>query len=195
MSRFHRDLADDDGGFQQLGERTIHEGAVIRLAEGSFAAPDGTGFERDIVRHPGAVAVVPLDDRGYVTLVRQFRAALGRLVIEIPAGKRDVEGEAPEVTAGRELVEEVGLSAGSLDLLSTFHNSVGFCDEACAVYLATGLTPAEPDHDGIEERFLEVLHLPLGDAVQLVEDGVVTDAKTVIGLLLARDRVASNDGA
>jgi ADP-ribose pyrophosphatase len=185
VSPIRRGPSGDDGGFQQLGEHTLHEGAVIRLVEGSFAAPDGTVFERDIVRHPGAVAVVPLDDRGHVTLVRQFRAALDQLVIEIPAGKRDVAGEPPE------LVEEVGLSAGSLDLLTTFHNSVGFCDEACAVYLATDLSPAPTAHDGIEERYLEVLHLPLADAVQLVEDGVVTDAKTVIGLLLARDRTAS----
>jgi 8-oxo-dGTP pyrophosphatase MutT (NUDIX family) len=192
VSPIHRGPSHDDGGFQQLGERALHEGAVIRLVEGSFAAPDGTVFERDIVRHPGAVAVVPLDARGHVTLVRQFRAALDQLVIEIPAGKRDVAGEPPEVTAGRELVEEVGLSAGSLELLTTFHNSVGFSDEACAVYLATDLSPAEMARDGIEERYLEVLHLPLGDAVQLVEDGVVTDAKTVIGLLLARDRTASS---
>ncbi len=182
----------DGGGFRQVGERTIHEGVVVTIVNGTFEAPDGSTFDRDVVRHPGAVAVVPLDDDGVVTLVRQYRAPLDRFVLEVPAGKRDVDGEPPEVTARRELEEEVGLSARDLELLTTFHNSVGFCDEACLVYLATGLTPAVSAHDGIEEQYLEVHRMTLVEALARVADGGITDAKTVIGLLLARDRVASS---
>ncbi len=83
------------GGFRRVDERVLHRGYVITLAEGTFAAPDGTEFTREVVHHPGAVSVVPLHDDGTVTLVRQYRAAIDDDLLEIPAGKRDVEGEAP----------------------------------------------------------------------------------------------------
>ena len=105
------------GGFRKLGEELIHHGWVIDLYRERFEAPDGTIMERDVVRHPGAVSVVPVLDDGTVVLVRQFRAPLGREMLEIPAGKLDVEGEDLEAAARRELAEEVGFEAGSLELL------------------------------------------------------------------------------
>ncbi|MFM7064741.1 MAG: NUDIX domain-containing protein [Actinomycetes bacterium] len=175
-------------GFRHLRDDLVHEGWVIRLCTSTFEAPDGTEFQRDVVRHPGAVSVVPLRDDGSVVLVRQYRAAVDALVLEIPAGKRDVAGEAPEVTAGRELAEEVGLAAGRLELLSTFHNSIGFSDELSYVFLAQDLTPVPTDRQGVEEAFLEVLEVPLETAVAMVGNGEITDAKTVIGLLTAHAR-------
>jgi len=182
------------GRFRALSEETLVAGPVITLAVGTFAAPDGTRFERQVVRHPGAVAVVPLHDDGHVTLVRQYRAPLDALVVEVPAGKRDVTDEPLEVTAARELAEEVGLAADRYEHLATFHNSVGFCDEECHVFLATGLQSVDTAHDGVEEQHLEVLHVPLTEALAMVDDGTITDAKTLIGLWAAARRWADPAG-
>lgn len=176
------------GSFRHLGDRVIHRGHIITLQLSRFEAPDGTEFEREVVRHPGAVSVVPLHDDGTVVLVRQFRAPLQRPVLEIPAGKRDVAGEPPEETARRELVEEIGLEPGRLELLARFHNSVGFCDEESHVFLGTGLREAARDRQGVEEAFLEEVRIPLEAAVAMIASGEITDAKTVIGLTMARAR-------
>ncbi len=176
------------GRFRHIGDSVVHDGVVVTLCRSTFEAPDGTRFDRDVVRHPGAVSVVPLMDDGTVVLVRQYRAAIDALVLEIPAGKRDVPGEAPEVTAGRELVEEVGLSAGRLEHLATFHNSIGFSDEESHVYLGTHLQPAEMDRQGIEEQHMEIVRVPLSDTAAMIAAGEITDAKTVIGLTLALAR-------
>lgn len=169
-------------GFVHLDDELVHRGAVIALYRSRFAAPDGTGFEREIVRHPGAVSVVPLHDDGRVVLVRQYRAALDDVLLEIPAGKRDVPDEDPATTAARELAEEVGLRAGRLELLARFHNSVGFTDEESFVYLGTELTEADMDRQGVEEAHMDVVEVPLADTAEMIAAGRVTDAKTVIGL-------------
>jgi ADP-ribose pyrophosphatase len=172
--------------FRQLDERVVHEGHVVTFAVGTFEAPDGTTFERDIVRHPGAVSVVAVDDRGRVALVRQYRAALDEEILELPAGKLDVHGEDPMLCAQRELAEEVGLAAEQWEPLATFHHSPGFCDELGRVYLARGLRAVPHDRQGIEEQAMTVEWWPLADADTMVAQGTVHDAKTVIGLLVAR---------
>ena len=123
-----------------------------------------------------------------MTLVRQFRAPLGRDLLEIPAGLRDVADEPPEVTAARELAEEVGLRADHLELLCRFHNSPGFSDELVHVFLATGLHPVDNDLQGIEEQHMTVERLALDELLAMIADGRVTDAKTVIGVALVRAR-------
>ncbi len=175
-------------GFRSLGEEEVYRGPLIAVAHGRFAAPDGSEFDRDVVHHPGAVSVVPVVDGRSVLLVRQFRAAVGRELLEIPAGKRDVAGEPPEETARRELVEEVGRRAGRLEKLAEFYNSPGFCDELSHVYLATDLTDAEPDAQGIEERHMTVEQVALDDVPGLIAAGEITDAKTIIGLMLTLSR-------
>src|SRR5947209_7381495 len=113
---------------------------MISVAVATFAGPDGETFERDVVHHPGAVIVVPVLEGGEsVLLVRQFRTAIGIELLEVPAGKRDVPGEAPEVTARRELQEEVGMRAGRLEQLCAFYNTPGFCDEYAYLYMALDL--------------------------------------------------------
>lgn len=176
------------GEFRHIDDEVLHDGFVVKLCRSTFEAPDGTRFDRDVVRHPGAVSVVPLLDDGTLVMVRQYRAAIDSLVLEIPAGKRDVPGEAPEVTAARELVEEVGMSAGRLEHLAVFHNSIGFSDEESHVYLGTRLEPAEMDRQGIEEQHMEIVHVPLSDAAAMIAAGEITDAKTVIGLTLTLAR-------
>jgi ADP-ribose pyrophosphatase len=176
------------GDFRHLGEREIWRGHVVTVVEAEFESPDGERFEREVVRHPGAVSVVAVED-GAAVLVRQFRAPLNALLLEIPAGKRDVDDEAPEVTAHRELAEEVGLRAGRMDLLAEFYNTPGFCDEHAHVYLATELSAVDGSAQGPEERHLTVERLALADVPARIAAGDVQDAKTIIGLLLARERL------
>ena len=175
--------------FRKLDETLLHQAHSISLVEAEIEAPDGRRFRRDIVHHPGAVSVVAVHDDGRAVLVRQYRAALDGDVLEIPAGKRDVEGEPPEVTAGRELAEEVGLVAEHIELLGEFYNSPGFCDEHSFTYLATGLTPCATSPVGPEEEVMDVVHVPLADVPGLISSGELTDAKSIIGLLLARERL------
>ena len=175
-------------GFRGLSERIVHRGALVTLVSGEFETPDGDVVRREIVRHPGAVSVVPvIDDE--VILVRQYRPAANSEMLEIPAGKRDVPGESPETTAQRELIEETGYSAGSLEQLAAFYNSVGFCDEYSYVFLATGLEKAQIDPQGPEEQHMSVVRLALDDAVAAVSCGEIRDAKTVIGLMMALRRL------
>ena len=141
-----------------------------------------------MVRHPGAVAVVAVDGDD-VVLVRQFRAALERDMLELPAGKLDVPGEPLDAAARRELVEEAGLDAPHLEVLARFHNSGGFCDEETTVFLATELVEATPEAVSVEEQYLTVERVPLDDVPGLLADGTITDAKTVIGLLTALRRL------
>jgi 8-oxo-dGTP pyrophosphatase MutT (NUDIX family) len=173
--------------FRIVGERPAWQGRRISVAALDVEGPDGERFEREIVHHPGAVAMVPLHDDGTVTLIRQFRCALGEDMWEIPAGMRDVSGEPTEETAQRELAEEVGLRAGRLEHLARFHTSVGFSDEAVVIYLATELTEVPDDRQEAEEQHMQVERVPFEAALAMVDDGRITDAKTVVALLtLAR---------
>ena len=185
-------------GIRQLGEHVVAKGAVVTFGQGTFVDPGGHVFRRDVVRHPGAVAVVAIAPEGAALgsagpaawMVRQYRAALDAVVLEIPAGKRDVEGEEPEVTAARELEEELGLRAETLELLTAFHPSPGFCDELCWVYLARGLSEGTAERHGIEESLMTTELLPLVDLDEAIASGHLRDAKSIIGLLLARQRLA-----
>lgn len=179
-------------GFRKLGEHSIHRGHTISLGIGRFADPTGNEHEREVVHHPGAVGIVALmDDRRTVMLVRQYRSALESELLEIPAGKRDVEGEEPEVTAARELEEEIGWRPGRLIKLAEFATSPGFCDEMAIVYLALGLEQGSADPCGPEEMHMVVEQLSLDDVPAMIADGRLRDAKTIIGLSLTRDYLAA----
>ena len=156
---------------------------------GTFEAPDGSTFERDIVHHPGAVSVVAVDDDDRAVVVHQYRAALDASVIELPAGKLDVEGEDPMVCAQRELAEEVGLAAERWEPLVAFHNSPGFSDELHRVYLARDLRQVPDNRQGVEEQAMTVSWVPLAEVIERIDAGDIKDAKTCIGLLMARERL------
>jgi ADP-ribose pyrophosphatase len=185
------------GGFRLVREREVHAGHIWRVTVATFEDPDGEPFERDIVRSPGAVGIVPLrfDAEGapVVVLVRQFRPALGRELVEIPAGMRDVEGEEPVTTAQRELAEECGLAAGRFELLTAFENSAGMTDAVTHVYLALDLEDVPSQAHGPEEAHMTLHALGLVEAVADVAAGRITDAKTVIGLLLAERWLRQSD--
>ena len=168
-------------GFTHISDELIYDGFVIRVVNGLFETPDGDRIERDIVRHPGAVGVVPLDG-DEVVLVRQYRPALGTELLEIPAGKRDVAGEPPEVTAVRELEEEVGLRPRTIEALPGLHCSVGFCDEYVHLFLASDFETVPVDHDGPEERHMTVERWSLAEIDAALHEGRITDAKTMVAL-------------
>ena len=180
-------------GFRHLGDRLVHQGHVWHVAVADYESPSGEPFRRDIVRSPGAVAAVPLwfagDGTPMVTLVDQYRPPFDEYVIEVPAGMRDIADEPTEVTAARELVEEVGLEAGRLEHLLDMYPSAGMTDSVLTLYLATGLTRVARETHGPEEAHMHVLELPLAEAVSKVVAGEIHDAKTVIGLLLVERRL------
>jgi 8-oxo-dGTP pyrophosphatase MutT (NUDIX family) len=162
-----------------------------QVVVGAYEAPDGEVFERDVIRSPGAVGVVPVvmeDGVPMVVFVRQYRAPLDRYLLEIPAGMRDVDDEPPELTAERELIEEAGLSPGRVEYLTEYYSAAGMTDSVLTLYLATDLTAVPRDVQGPEESNMDVLQLPLAEAVEMVLSGEINDAKTVIGLLLVDRR-------
>lgn len=183
----------DGPPFRRLSESRVFDGALISVATVELEGPDGDRFEREIVHHPGAVVVVPVTDTGRAVMVRQYRAAVAEEILEVPAGKRDVEGEPTEETARRELVEEVGRTAGRLDLLARFYNSPGFCDELTWLYLARDLLEVPHDRQGFEEAAMAVEEVDLADVPALIASGAIRDAKSIIGLTLAR-QVIEADG-
>jgi 8-oxo-dGDP phosphatase len=177
--------------FRHLGDRRVHQGYMWSVVVGAFEAPDGELFERDVIRSPGAVGVVPVvveDGVPMVVFVRQYRAPLDRYLLEIPAGMRDVPDEPPELTAERELIEEAGLSPGRVEYLTEYYSAAGMTDSILTLYLATDLTAVPRDVQGPEESNMDVLKLSLAEAVEMVLRGEINDAKTVIGLLLVDRR-------
>ncbi len=174
-------------GFRTLGSRTIAEEAFLRLDRATVLTPDGTSIKRVVVAHPGAVAVVPIIDDD-VIMIEQHRAPVGRPLVEIPAGKLDIPGEDRRDTAERELEEEIGFTPGRLVHLIDLLTAPGFSDECITIYLATDLeaVPARPV--GAEEHHARLVRMRLEEAVQQVRRGVISDAKTVAGLLLAAGR-------
>ena len=184
-------------GFRHLRDRLVHQGYIWHVAVGTFEAPDGTEFERDIVRSPGAVAAVPLifdaEGNASVVMVRQYRSPYDEFVLEIPAGMRDVADEPTAQTAHRELIEEVGLDAGSLVPLTEFYPSAGMTDSVLHLFLATELTPVAQELHGPEEEHLEVVNIPFDVALEMVDRGEIRDAKTIIGLLLVARRLERGD--
>ena len=178
--------SDKTGANYELEEeQTLFKGHLVTVSQATLKAPDGEVLQREIVRHPGAVVVVALDDRDRVSLIRQYRAAVGGELVELVAGKRDQAGEDPVATAARELAEEAGLVAESYRLLATFYNSPGFCDEFSYLYLANGLSEVPRKPQGSEERHCELLSVPLEEALQGIDSGWIKDAKTILGLSLA----------
>ena len=175
-----------------LESRVVFEGQLSSVNVDTVRMPDGHETEREIVVHPSAVAIVAIDDDEQVVLLQQYRHPVRDVMLELPAGKLDTDGESREETARRELAEEVGLAAGELIELVTFHNSSGWTDEDTTVYLATDLREVAAPHGfspEAEEAHMQVMRMPLAQAVDRARRGEVTDAKTLIGLLLAAQRL------
>jgi len=172
----------------------LHQGRYLTFRVDTIERADGTRGTRDIVGHPGAVAILAIDEEDRVLLVRQFRVAIGEVLLEVAAGTLDVlaDGsiEDPELAAPRELEEETGMRAGSWRLIASFWTAPGFASELMHLYLATDLRPADGERLGPDEdEHLLLERMPWRDAVAAAERGELRDAKTILALLwLARLR-------
>ncbi len=171
-------------------KRKIYQGRAIQLFVEEVSLPNGKTTTLDIIRHPGASAVVPLLPNGHVVLVYQYRYAASGYLYEIPAGKLD-PGENPEHCALRETEEETGFRVGVLKRLTTIFTAPGFCDEQIHLYLGTDLTPCPQRLD--EDEVLKVIPLPLEEAIEKIETGGIVDAKSIIALQLAYAHLKRGD--
>ena len=169
----------------QLDTRRIYTGRLVRLDVDTVRFPDGSTGQLELIRHPGAAAIVPCasDPPGAdptILLIRQYRYATGGQLWEIPAGTLD-PGEDPEACARRELLEETGVTAARLQRLTSIWTTPGFTNEVIHLYLATGLTSGEPSRE--RDEFIEVVPQPLSRVRALIRDGEISDAKTVAAIL------------
>lgn len=165
--------------------REIYRGRIVHLFAESVTLPNGKTFELEVVRHPGASAVVPLKEDGKVVLIYQYRHAVGGYIYEVPAGKLS-KGEAPEHCAARETEEEIGYRVGKLEKLTTIFTVPGFCDEQIHLFLATDLVPCGQRLG--EDEVLQVIEMPLEEAINRIEDQTIRDAKSIVALELAYGR-------
>jgi ADP-ribose pyrophosphatase len=165
---------------KRLSGELVYDGALLKVHRDVVRLPDGSQGAREYIRHPGAVAIVPLFDDGTLLLERQFRYPHGRELIELPAGKLD-PGEPPLQTAQRELLEETGYVAARWQRLGVIHTAVAYTDEAIELYLARTLEKRERSLD--KGEFLETLVVPFDEAIAMVRDGRITDSKSVCALL------------
>ncbi len=171
--------------------KVVFDGKIIRLEHWTVELPNGHTALREVACHPGAAAVVPIDEDGNVIMVRQYRAPVGRLTLEIPAGKLDSAEEDPFECAKRELSEETGFVADSWHKLTVLETTPGFCNERIHLYLATGLKPGDTHPD--EDEFVATVRIPLDEAVARVMDGTFRDGKTALALLMARNILAADN--
>lgn len=168
--------------------RLIHQGRIFSLYEEEKQLPDGGVFPFDIIRHPGGAAALPVDGDGNLILIRQYRAPIGRTILEIPAGRLEA-GEEPADCIRRELQEEIGQRAGRVELLSAPFMAIGFCDERVSIFLAEDLTSCAASPE--EDESLEPVVLSPEDAFAMLDRGEIEDGKTLIALSLYRMRLAA----
>ena len=168
-----------------LARKGVFQGRVFDVTTDTIREGDIT-YERDVVHHPGSAVIVPVFDDGTVALVRQYRHPAVRYLLEVPAGTLN-RGERPEEGAARELEEELGLVSANMAKLVEFFVSPGFCEEKMWVYLATELTETAQRLE--DDELIEVVRLPFSRALEMISDGEIEDAKTIIGLMLAAPRI------
>ncbi|MEE1199512.1 MAG: NUDIX hydrolase [Christensenellales bacterium] len=169
---------------QNVSSEHVFDGIILHIDHLTNRLPNGKLAKREVARHIGAAAVLPIDHQGNVYLVRQFRAPVDKVLLEIPAGKLDYRGENRLEAAKRELLEETGLTAGKWTHLNDLLTTVGFCDECIGIYVAQDLIAGNSRPD--EDEFLNVIRMPYEEAVALVMGNEINDAKTVCALMMAK---------
>ncbi len=175
--------------FKTLLSRRMFNGRAVKVWLDQVQYPDGRQVSIEVVRHPGSVTILPVDEAGQICFVRQYRHPAGQLLLELPAGTLE-PGEAPIVTAAREIREEIGMAADSLIPLGSFYIAPGYSDEFMHTYLATSLSPDALDPDAGE--YIQVEKFPIAEIYAMLERGEIADMKTVAVLALARDRLLTN---
>lgn len=167
--------------YERIGRELIHKGAIIDYYQDTIKIPNGNIAKWDYIKHKGAAAVVAVKDDGKLLMVRQYRNALDRETLEIPAGGLNSVDEPTDIAAARELEEEAGYTAGKLELLISIRTTVAFCDEKIDVYLATDLKRSKQHLD--EDEYLDVETYSIEELIQMVYDCKIQDSKTVAALL------------
>ena len=174
---------------QRLSHTVVYRGKVFDLEVDEIRYASGNKGVREVARHPGGAVAVPVLPDGTILFVKQFRYPLQAYTLEIPAGKLN-PGEDPAAAAARELEEETGWIAGRLEKLTSLLTTPGFCDEVLHIFLATGMAPAPGGHRREEGELGMTIHaISLGEALELVERGEITDSKTIVGLFLAERKL------
>jgi ADP-ribose pyrophosphatase len=174
--------------FETARSEIVYQGRVFDVRRDQVRLPNGRLSTLDIVDHPGAVTLLPLDSEGRLWLVRQYRHSVGMDLLELPAGAME-EGEPPEACAYREVREEIGMSAGQLQKIGQFFLAPGYSTEYMYIFLATDLQSDPLDAD--EDEFLSVETIPVQEVYRLAETGVIQDSKTLAALFLARPQLES----
>ena len=169
---------------------TIHRGRVFRMVSENIVLPNGVSIDIETIRHPGASAIIPLSDKDTVMLIKQFRHAVGEYIWEIPAGTLDPE-ETPITCARRELIEEVGVSAGTWRKLGEITPVPGYSDERIHIFLATDLMPAQQNLES--DELLDVHEVGFDEAINMIYEGAIQDSKTICGLFLTMQWLEHHD--
>ena len=178
----------DHKGFASTALDVVHSWAMFRLVRRTIRGPRGDVFERTFVSTPGAVGVVAVTRDNHIVLVSQYRSSFDDFVLEIPAGMRDVAGEDPARTAWRELAEETGYISGTVEHLGSCLSSPGVTDSVVELFIARDVVEGDSAPEGPEELDMAVLLVPFAEALAMVESGEITDAKSVVGILLTARR-------
>ena len=172
---------------KRIGRNLVHKGAILDFYEDEILMPTGKVAKWDFLSHKGAAAVLAVKNDGKILMVRQYRPAQDRETLEIPAGARDFAGEPTMECAARELEEETGYHAGTIEFLMTLRTGIAYCNEMIDIYLATDLTATHQHLD--EEEFLEIKEYDLEELCQMIYDGTLQDAKTVASILAYKNKI------
>lgn len=167
---------------KKISGESVFDGVLLHVKRDTVKLPNGHEAVREWIKHPGAASVIPLLPDGRIIMVRQYRYPVEKVTLEVPAGKFDREGEDGETCARRELEEETGYHADKIEKLTTIATTVGFSNEYIQLFAATGLTPGKQHPD--EDEFINTVKVPLTEALAMIEDGQIIDAKTIISVLL-----------
>jgi ADP-ribose pyrophosphatase len=166
-----------------ISSETIYRGKILNLRVDSVELPNGSLVKREVVEYAGAVAVVPVNEKNEVLMVSQYRYPVGKVLLEVPAGKIE-KGEDPAVCAVRELREETGFEAEEMRFLFSYYSTPGFTSEKMYLYMARGLAYIGEDPD--EDEFIQFRHVPMENALEMINQGEICDAKSIIGILAVK---------
>ena len=172
---------------KKISSEDVFDGVLLHVKKDTVQLPNGHKAPREWIKHPGASAVVPIFPNGDIILVKQFRYPINQVTIEIPAGKLDIEGEDPVTCAERELSEETGYTAGKIWKLTTIATTVGFSNEMIHLYAAEDLKSGRQHTD--EDEFINCLKIPIKEALKMIDEGKIFDAKSVIAILMTADKL------
>ena len=178
---------------KKISSTSIFDGVLLHVFEDDVVLPNGNRAKREWIKHPGASSIIPLLPDGQIILVKQYRYPVAQVTLEVPAGKLDKPDEDPLICAERELSEETGYTAGKIWKLTTIATTVGFSNEFIHLYAATDLKSGKQHTD--DDEFINVVKVPLADAVKLVEDGTIIDCKSIVSILMLAKQIEADTNA